>query len=204
MAPKIDAEILMVAVKKQLGDDSFVNALVEAITPAISDVGISMLTEMKAEVKKNRQECTNKIDELEQQAKKSSILIFGMNENKVNKEASSQSRAIKSFKEKLEIDVEDHHIDQCYRLGRIRTDDKPRPLIIKFTSAKFKDLIIKSRKSYKGSRLIIREDLTLSGRQLVKAAINIQAWRNVWTVSGRIYPRKENGVVAEFKNSETD
>ena len=53
MAPKIDAEILMVAVKKQLGDDSFVNALVEAITPAISDVGISMLTEMKAEVKKN-------------------------------------------------------------------------------------------------------------------------------------------------------
>ena len=35
MAPKIDAEILKVAVKKLLRDDSFVNALVEAITPAI-------------------------------------------------------------------------------------------------------------------------------------------------------------------------
>ena len=99
-----------------------------------------------------------------QQAKKSSILIFEMDENKENKETSSQSRVIKSFKEKLDTDVEDHQIHQCYRLGRIRTDDMPRPLLIKFTSAKFKDLMIKSRKSYKGSGLIIREDLTLSER----------------------------------------
>ena len=130
-----------------------------------------------------------KIDDLEQYTRRSSLRIHGIPEESSE---NVEHKLINIFRDKLNINIPSECIDRCHRVGPIQvgsetTKKSVRPVIIKFTSYKFRESVYRSKSKLKGTRLVVSEDLTASKYALLKLARAKFGNNRAWSYDGKIF-----------------
>ena len=97
---------------------------------------------------------------------------------------SSPSRPLQK-KDKLDIELQDMDIDRTHRIGR--ASGKPRAILVKFTSYRARNILIKHRRKLKGSKISIHEDLTKSNQDLHMKTSKQFGVVSTWSQDGRVY-----------------
>lgn len=201
-------DLILQAFKK----DSFV-ANISASISAIIEKQMSILTEkliekcearisefktqievLKRENLELKKECEDKVDALEQYTRKNNLRIYGVPENS-NEDV--EAVFVNTLSTKLNIDISPEYIEICHRVGR-RSEAVVRPIIVKFASYKYKSLVYRHRSRLKGTKIVIKEDLT-KNRDLQMKELLVKYGRNsVWSRDGMLF-YKTNGNVHKIK-----
>lgn len=80
----------------------------------------------------------------------------------------------------------------AYRLGQA-SDDRPRSVLVRFESQQLRKTVWTSKKSLKGSNVVITEFLTRQRQSLFIDARKYFSTRRVWTTDGNIYVKLPDG-----------
>ena len=93
--------------------------------------------------------------------------------------------ALDIFRNRLGVDyLSDRDICRSHRVGRIR-DGKPRAIIVKFIRHVDKDAIIHRRSALKGTKVVIKEDLTKERYDWIQRVQDAGVdHRSVWSYDG--------------------
>lgn len=148
------------------------------------------LSEMQKECDKMKKEFEQKLDSQEQYSRRNNIRIFGVAE--VEKE-NIEDTILKVFNVDMKLNINPSHIDRCHRVG-FKQGDNPRAIIVKFTSYKYKQLLYQNKRLLKGSKLIIKEDLTKVRVKEYRKATEMYGKNNVWTRDGLLYMKSSKGI----------
>ena len=105
------------------------------------------------------------INENEQYSRKYNVRFVGLDES----EGEDCVNKVAFCKEKLDINMDKAEVDRTHRLGP-KNSFRPRTVIIKFKSYGPKASIFKQRKSLKGTKYYINEDITKFNMKLVNFA----------------------------------
>ena len=204
-------------IKELLEDDEFHKAISDIVSEAIdtklaelkTDIEIQNGTlhdiqckqdESKKKVKKLEEQLESSANDIskltfdfnnqEQYSRRNCVRVYGIKESQ---NENTDSLVCQMAKEKLKIDLQPHHIDRSHRIGKQKDPKEtggrvpPRPVIVKLTSYRYRQMLIVNRKSLKNTGMGIQEDLTERNRKLLKDAqehVKVQA---AWTVDGRIF-----------------
>lgn len=139
------------------------------------------------------EESSNKLLEMnsryEQSLRKNNLMIYGITED-VNENCMDLSISVINTKLKLNLLPSD--IESCYRVGK-NIGSKTRDIKMKFYKNYHKNLVYGSKKMFKGTRVIVREDLSPELSNILKLVIGkAGAAGKVWTSNGTIYMKSEN------------
>lgn len=125
----------------------------------------------------------SRANDLEQYSRRNSVRVFGVPET--SKE-STDDLVLKVVSEHLSCPMTKANIDRSHRSGKPRTDDKPRPILVKLSSHRMKAELMKERRKLKGSGISIQEDLTsLNHKILIKLATHPKV-EAAWSIDGRV------------------
>ena len=86
----------------------------------------------------------------------------------------------------MDAEVLDKDLDRTHRIGKKRTDGKPRPIIVKFCRYNRRRMIFQHKKKLKGKGISITESLTEKRIKELNAARTQYEFKNVWSQDGRI------------------
>lgn len=142
------------------------------------------------EMKKENMALTEKVDALEQYSRRNNVRIFGIPEDVGGKE-NLEDKVISLCTDKLGVRIAPEKIDRCHRLGSVKPG-APRAVIVKFVSYKDRCVLFNNKKLFKGTRVVVSEDLTRSKHVLFKAAKLKIGKNKVWTYDGMIYAKINN------------
>ncbi|XP_069136110.1 uncharacterized protein [Argopecten irradians] len=123
---------------------------------------------------------------LEQQGRKNSIRIVGLNSDRTETAEVCVEKCAKFFRDNLKVDVKVTDIDIAHRLG-------PRSTICKFVRRMKKFEVMKARKELKGKKIYIFEDLTQENQQILKRAYELDCVENSWSIEGKLFVKLRNG-----------
>lgn len=141
-----------------------------------------------------------KMDNLEQHAKRNNIRLMGLSETKNNN--NNILDTVKDlFVNKLKVNSTsiENELLVAYRVGQqSETNDKPRHIIVTFSNTSTKNLIYTKKRMLKGTGLVIKEDLTVKRLAIVKDAAEKYGFKNVWTFNGIVFAKTEKGVEKMF------
>jgi len=142
-----------------------------------------------------------KINDLEQQSKKNTIRIFGVEDNNPRESTEKCTKQIvKLITEKLNILFKEDDIEVAHRLG-VFNRQRQRSIICKLTHRRMNTNILQRRRNLKGSGVVIVEDLTTKNRDLLGKIQKIQCVRNAWTVDGKFFTLLSNGKKIKITSS---
>lgn len=135
----------------------------------------------------------HKQNDLEQQGRKNSIRLVGIEDTNQNEPVEETVEKIVTFvKNKLNVQIEGEDIDIAHRLGSFQRN-KPRNIICKFTHRRKKFDVLRERKSLKGSGCYIFEDLTKSNQLCLKKAYELDCVEHSWSVDGKLFVKLKDG-----------
>jgi hypothetical protein len=144
-----------------------------------------------------------RLNNIEQYTRRNSVRIYGIEDTDKDESISkSRSLVIKMLKDKLEIDIKPTEIDIAHRLGKYQ-EDGIRPIICKFVSRTLKKEVIGVRRKLKGSKVVIREDLTAKNAKLLETVSAREEVSTAWSDDGKIIALLLNGKKVRF-DIETD
>lgn len=145
-------------------------------------------------------------EEQEQYSRRNAIRILGIPESKDEK---CEQLALEIFNVKMGLSIRQDMIDRAHRVGRpvahnaMDTGGKTvnkRPIILKFTSYRYKRLVMQKKRELKGKKVMVVEDLTRYRAILVKKALNNPRVSATWTSDGRVLvKRKDNDRILHIK-----
>ena len=116
------------------------------------------------------------INRLEQYSRKSSIRVYGIEE-------SQEEKVGEKALSKINVEISPDDVNIVHRVGK-RSEERPRSILVKFSSHKPKERVLKSKNHAKNTR--ISEDLAARTRtmpQANKVALNIE---KAWTLDGKM------------------
>lgn len=160
------------------------------------------IKELHDKIDKARHQYMQKTNDLEQYTRKNSIRISGpgipIEENKENA-AETTTTAVKILNTKMGMNITDKDIDIAHRIGLMRRE-KPRGIIVKFTSRLSKIASLKDKRTkLKGTGIFVQEDLTQLNARLLNAVRNNTETEAGWSFEGQIYVKhKANGNVEKI------
>ncbi len=102
---------------------------------------------------------SDEVDALEQYSRRNCLLLHGVPESSKD----TTEAAIAVFNSRLDININNEHIDRSHRLGQPRSDtdsDRPRPIIVKFASYETRRRVFTAKRKLKGTKLVVMENLT--------------------------------------------
>lgn len=120
----------------------------------------------------------------EQYSRKSSFRILGVEETR---DEDAEQLTVDVIKNEISVDLRKEDLDIVHRVGRQRSDKKPRPILVKCLSHKTKSLVMRQKKSATNIKIV--EDLAYGIRQVFndiiqnKDRLNVES---VWTIDGKI------------------
>jgi hypothetical protein len=184
-------------VEKVLTSDTLINNIVVKIRDEIihefkKEVQgyVEKINQLEMELAKCKSDAIRSNDESEQYSRRNSLRIFGIPESKKNE--NTDQLVINLCKEKLGLDIPLHSIDCSHRL--FAKEGATKPIIVKFVSRNTKKLIYENKRKLKGTRVVIKEDLTRMRHQLLNECIK-KFGRNVWTNEGKVLAKYNNKVI---------
>lgn len=126
-----------------------------------------------------------RLDRQEQRTYRNELLIHGLEERDGETRDKLIAAMKKLFKDKLDIEVEKQHISDCYRLGRKRSDNISRPVVVRFTVAWMRDEVFINKSKFKGSKVMCTEMLTKYRLEIFKKCA-AKFGRQCWTSNGTV------------------
>ena len=129
---------------------------------------------------------TQKVDDLleavekqEQCSRCDCLLLHGILKKK---QENTDELCIKAIHEHLDLDINNRDINRTHRIGNPRnTDEKPRPIIIKFVRYNDRKKIFDSKKKLKKRKIAITESLMVMRMKKLNEAREKYNFKNVWT-----------------------
>lgn len=175
--------------------------ITEAVTKKVSESINEKLTalaeennNMKIEIKTLK----DKIELMENQKRKNNVIFFGMKEEQ-NNESPIES-ITKLLEKNMNIYIKPQEINNAYRLGA-KKDNKPRPILVTFTTNWRKQEILRNKKKL-DQEIYIKEDLSKETLEKRKELLpQLQAER----AQGKIcFFVKDKIVIKESKDDKRD
>ncbi|XP_064470057.1 protein unc-13 homolog C-like [Ornithodoros turicata] len=104
-----------------------------------------------------------RIDDLEGRSRRDNLVFYGITNtsNKMWKESEEKMRIM--CHDNLGVTVHSEQIERAHRVGRLQ-ESKTCPIIVKFSSYKTKEAILRNAFKLKGTALVVSEDFTTSVR----------------------------------------
>lgn len=169
-----DDTLITKIVEKVLKSDILLDKISKVIGEKTAEI-LKMYHEKVILLETKLEKAYEDIDSLEQYSRRNNLRIYGIPET-ANENTDNVISAI--CKDKLGVDVHQGTIDCSHRLGK--SENGSRPILVKFCSRNIKQMIFNNKRKLKGSKIIIREDLTKRRLELLK---NVQkkcdtAWTN--------------------------
>lgn len=132
------------------------------------------------------------LEEHEQYSRRNNLRLFGV----VEKPKEDLPEVLVNIcKQKLNIDLKLEDVDCCHRLGATAVADKmPRPVIVKFCRRSVRNSIYRAKTKLKGTKLVIREDLTRERAGVVKHLVEKLGPKNVFTENCNIFYKKGDEI----------
>lgn len=129
----------------------------------------------------------SRMDAIENETRKSSILIHGI----VEGDSEDPVVLVEDVVEKLNLSdsfSSEECIEKVYRLGKKKdkASGNPRPLLVTFTKQKYKNKFWYSKKKLKGTKILITEFLTRGRQELYRRCRIAFGPGKVWTQDGSI------------------
>lgn len=208
-----DVDYDMVAqkvVEKLIASEQFIGKLTTIFREIVlSEMGNALqecqhkVSQLEDQLRRSEEENSRLLDDHEQFAKLNNIIIYGLPEDQGEK---IEQKMTDLFESKLGITVALSEIDVAYRLRGGTGERKPRPVIVKFVRRLVKKTVVANRSKLKGSRIVIKDDLTGKRATLLKLAGQKYGFKKVWSMDGRIYARLDNKTVkiASSRDLESD
>ncbi|XP_038062513.1 uncharacterized protein LOC119733004 [Patiria miniata] len=130
------------------------------------------------------------IGDLEQYSRRNCLLIHGIPETP---NENTDKISLEVLNNKLKLDLHLHDLDRSHRLGKPRKSttpsgapQRPRPVIVKFTSYRSRSLVFANKRHLKGSSVHITENLTKRRHEPYQEARRCDGFEAVWTRDGKI------------------
>lgn len=197
-------EMVEDSVHNRIFDDSFLDKLAAKLANAVASklevkieekfnklIGkLETANKRISSLEKENEELFNKIDKLEQYTRRNSIRIFGVQESE---NENLLENILDLFNKNMDLSVTPQDVDRCHRTGSVSANKKkPRALIVKFLSYQHRSAVLKNRSKLKGTKVVVKEDLTRNRVEVLKAASERFGRRNVWSYDGTIFVNKDN------------
>ena len=159
-------------IQKEIGNflksSDFRELLKDAVKDAIRDEIVKATGPLKEEIAMLKAELSTlkeKANDNEQYSRRSNIRIFGLKEDP---DENCHDTVIEFFSRDLGVTMSPNEIDRVHRVGR-RRDLEARPMIVKFRSHNAKVTVMRKKRTLRGKRIYINEDLTKPNLDLLKA-----------------------------------
>ncbi|XP_072018137.1 uncharacterized protein [Amphiura filiformis] len=129
------------------------------------------------------------LNDIQQYSRRNSLRVTGIPEHL--KECTDT--IVKDLaKEKLGITINDSDVDRSHRVGKMNEEKqdgskKHRAILVKFTSYRSRNKVIKARSKLKGSGITIHEDLTKQNQILLSKTGKHPGVVAAWSIDGRIF-----------------
>ena len=114
------------------------------------------------------------------------MLLHGVPETE---RENTTDKFVSTISTRLALKFDGLAIRRSHRLGKPRTDGKPRAIIVRFWSSALRNDIYRNKKKLKGSGILITENLTVRRLDIMKEARTKYGDGNVWSQEGRIYAK---------------
>ena len=144
-----------------------------------TEVSKQVSTQLEASVKS----LTNELDDLQQYSRRTCLLIHGVAEEEAE---NVEAKVFDVINKEVKADLEIKDVSRTHRLGKKRTDNKPRPIIVRFLSYRQRKQVFDKKKALNGKKMVITENLTKSRYALLQKCKDFFEKENVWTYDGRI------------------
>lgn len=185
-------QIIKEGIAASFRDDSIIANLVDKVSQKIN---LQLLTDriqqQESHIKRLEEQVTDlreKLDAVERHSRIKTIRVHGISE--VNGE-NVQEKVLGVFNSKMDLNVNSCELDKCHRIG-MRTNERPRAVLVTFLRLEMKQDVIRARKKLKGSNVVIVEDLTHDKHEVYKEAVRVLGHRKVWTLGGCVYTKLNN------------
>lgn len=146
-----------------------------------------------------------KTDDLEQRSRLENLRIFGLAE----KSNENTDQLVLDVAKKVGVTLNLSSIARSHRVGKKRPGSS-RPVIVKFVSFADRQRMFGAKKNLKGTKITIKEDLTNTRMEILKAAMNHFSDSSVWTQNGTIVIKSPGGqfhhirTMTELENLTTE
>lgn len=174
-------------------NDNWMESLIEKITAKVftafnekfekQEIKINSLEKEVKSLQVEIEEIREEKDNMEQFSRRNNLRIFGIKERQGEK---TQDVVVNLIEEKLKLKIKPEDIEACHRVST-KTENKERPILLKFTSGIARNDIYYRKKELKGTKIAIREDLTHRRKELTKTAVENFGPKNVWSQNGKVY-----------------
>lgn len=173
------SESIVAVVTKQL--EKHLEGMITKYEDSINKCN-EQISALKVENQALQNDLNNKIDTLEQYSRRNNIRIYGIQETA---EENVEEITADFLRNKLNMKVGENYFERCHRVGP-KQANKSRPILVKFLTYKFKADVYRSKSKLKGSKFLIKEDLTGRRVTCLKTLIGKYGYRKVWTSDGNI------------------
>lgn len=134
-------------------------------------------------------------NQLEQQTKLKNLRIYGIKES-----TNENPTVLVSDILKTKLGLHNMSLDECYRLGTPQ-EGSNRPILATFKSMQQRNLVFFNKKKFKGSKVVVTEDLTKNTYDLLMFAKENLGKQKTWTIGGKIMT-KVDGKKIMIKSEE--
>jgi len=160
-------------------------------------------TDLSGEVKALRERVRqneSKNNDLEQYGRRSHLRVFGVPEDRGDKESVQDCRkkVADIFQNLIKVPVGEDRIEVAHRTGSVakaRANNSTRPIIVRFLSREDRDTVIRNRKVLKGKKISVAEDLTLPNLRLLKRLEEHSGTMSSWSSNGKLFAKLKNGLI---------
>lgn len=133
------------------------------------------------------------LNDLEQYSRRNNLRVYGVDDRNFHETPEETAQKLVSlFRDKLELDISAKDIDIAHRLGKFSPTSN-RPIVCRMVARTNTLKIIRERRKCKGSRVIIREDLTRRNAKLLEKVSALDFVKSAWSDNGKIVAMLQNG-----------
>lgn len=132
-------------------------------------------------LRKDTKTALYQLDRYVQFSNRGKILLLGIKEDS---DKTLLNDIVNIFKSKLHITIDNGEVYSCYRIGK-KLADKNRPVCVEFCSVAKRNEVFGSKRSLKGSGVVMTDVLSPSRYHVYKLARQ-KYGKDCWTLNGRI------------------
>lgn len=105
-----------------------------------------------------------RLDEAEDRSRRDNLVFFGIADNASETTQQTEETILSLFRQSLDLTLSGDNVARAHRIGRFSTN-KVRPIIVKFSTYKTKEMVLSKRHMLKGSKVVMREDFSANTRR---------------------------------------
>ena len=110
------------------------------------------------EVKVQIEDLGNKLDDLENRSRRNNLCFEGIHESSNETWQESESKIKHLISSHMPEVGTDFVIERAHRVGRPRSDSKPRKIVARFLNYKDREAVFKAKKKLHGTNMFVNED----------------------------------------------